>query len=109
VLVLLISAGCGVLSLEEQVLGDFFQAARLRDTTMAARVSAIDFHPLVDGVVERFDIVRGSARQDEGDVRRLVTIAAAVRRPDGVTENRQLTAAFERNAAGRWRLAQLNR
>jgi hypothetical protein len=30
--------GCGVLSVEEQVMAEFFQAARLRDTTMMARV-----------------------------------------------------------------------
>jgi hypothetical protein len=100
-------AGCGVLSQEEQILSDFFQAARLRDTVMAARVSSADFHPLADGIVERFDLIGGSAPEDAGEGRRVVTIAAVVRRPDGVTEPRRMTATFERGPAGRWRLARL--
>src|SRR5687768_5691910 len=54
----LVLAGCGVLSPEEQLLTDFFEASRLHDTTVAAKVSDVIFNPARDGVVDRFDIER---------------------------------------------------
>src|SRR5688500_373192 len=57
-LLALLLAGCGVLSPEEQLLTDFFEASRLHDTTVAAKVSDVIFSPAVDGIVDRFEIER---------------------------------------------------
>src|SRR5687767_12219040 len=52
----LLLTGCGVLSPEEQLLTDFFEASRLHDTTVVAKMSDVIFNPRVDGVVDRFEV-----------------------------------------------------
>lgn len=100
-------AACGVRSTEEQVLDDFFHAARIRDTTMVARVSDVDFHPGIEGVVERFD-VEDTRSTDGNDAARVVRLDARVRRLDGSIQDRQLTATLRRTSDGRWRLVKLS-
>ncbi len=98
---------CGVLSIEEQVLTDFFQAARLRDTTMMARVSSVDFNPVTDGVVEGFTVARREATADP-DTERVAIVDARLRRLDaGTTERRTLRASLRRGPDRRWRLVAL--
>ncbi len=89
------------------MLTDFFQAARLRDTTMMARVSSVDFNPLADGVVERFTVVRREAAS-EPETERVAIVEARVRRLDaGTTERRTLRASLRRGPDRRWRLVAL--
>jgi hypothetical protein len=99
--------GCGVLSVEEQVLTDFFHASRLRDTTMAARVSTVEFNPRTDGTVEHFDVVRTEIGRGAGPDTRHVTVAARVRPPEGTLEDRTIMATLQRGADGRWRVTSL--
>ena len=99
-------AACGVRSPEEQILTDWFQAARQRDTTMVARVSDVDFHPRAEGVVEEFEVEDSRSLPGNGDAR-LVILAARVRRPDGSTHVRQLMVTLRREAGGRWRVTDL--
>jgi len=97
--VLIFAAGCGVLSPEEQLLADFFEASRLYDTTLVAGFADVTFNPRLDGVVQDFDVdtvERGSDGQSSR-----VTIAAQVRGPDGRVSPRRLEFTLRRQD-GRW-------
>jgi hypothetical protein len=54
--VLLIVAACGSTPVEQQLLTQFFRAARVRDNTTLASMSAVNFDPRTDGSVETFKI-----------------------------------------------------
>lgn len=53
---LLVVAACGSTPVEQQVLTQFFRAARVRDNTTLASMSAVNFDPRTDGTVEDFKI-----------------------------------------------------
>lgn len=89
---------CGVLSAEEQLLTDFFEASRLYDTAVMARLSAVPLNPRTDGIVDAFDIVHVD-EADDGRTR--VTVNARVRRFDGQVGSRQLVFSLVRQD-GRW-------
>lgn len=78
-------AGCGVLSLEEQILQRFFEASRLYDRVALEKVAApgIVFNPVTDGVVEDFTVTSttadGSRRLVDLDVE-VSTASASARR-----------------------------
>ena len=92
---------CGVLSPEEQLLTDFFEASRLYDTAVMARLSAVPLNPRTEGIVDAFDI----ERVDEADDgRRRVTVNARVRRFDGQVGSRRLVFSLVRQD-GRWFIA----
>jgi hypothetical protein len=84
--ILILSAACGVLSAEEQLLMRFFEASRLHDTTMVATLSSVTFNPRTEGVVEDFDV---QDVEDEGDAKR-VTVRASVRQLSGSRSDRTL-------------------
>jgi hypothetical protein len=102
---LLFTAGCGVLSPEEQLLTDFFEASRLHDTTVVASFANVTFNPRLDGVVQDFD-VETVERGGDGQSSR-VTIAAQVRAPDGRVSARRLEFTLSRQN-GRWFISGLN-
>src|SRR6478735_2817384 len=54
--VLLLVAACGSTPVEQQVLTQFFRAARVRDNTTLASMSAVTFDPRTDGAVQDFKI-----------------------------------------------------
>jgi hypothetical protein len=97
--VLIFAAGCGVLSPEEQLLADFFEASRLYDTTLVASFADVTFNPRLDGVVQDFDVDTVEKGSDGQSSR--VTIAAQVRGPDGRVSPRRLEFALRRQD-GRW-------
>src|SRR5687768_3753398 len=103
-LVALLLTGCGVLSPEEQLLTDFFEASRLHDTTVAAKMSAVIFNPRVDGVVDRFEVEEIEKAEDGQSER--VTIQAQVRAADGQVAPRTMVATLRRQN-GRWFIAAL--
>lgn len=84
---------CGVLSPEEQLLTDFFEASRVYDTSVMARLSARPMNPRTDGIVDAFDVERVD-RSPEGNER--VTVAARVRRFDGQVASRQMVFTLRR-------------
>ena len=43
---------------EQQLLLDFFQACRVYDTTVLARLTTVPCNPRTDGIVQEFDVVR---------------------------------------------------
>jgi hypothetical protein len=89
---------CGVLSPEEQLLTDFFEASRAYDTAVMARLSAAPLNPRTDGIVDSFEI---SGVDRSGDQRERVTVAANVRAFDGRVRPRQLVFTLARRD-GRW-------
>lgn len=92
------ATACGVLSPEEQLLTDFFEASRIYDTSVMARLSARPLNPRTDGTVDTFEIDRidGTERGREH-----VTVVARVRRFDGQVVSRQLVVTLIRKD-GRW-------
>jgi hypothetical protein len=92
---------CGVLSPEAQLLTDFFEASRLYDTAVMARLSAVPMNPRTEGIVDAFDIERVDTG-DDGSTR--VTVNARVRRFDGQVGSRQLVFSLVRQD-GRWFIA----
>ena len=55
-LALLLFAACGSTPVEQQLLTQFFRAARVRDNTTLAGMSAVNFDPRTDGSVTDFTI-----------------------------------------------------
>ena len=55
-LALLLCAACGSTPVEQQLLTQFFRAARVRDNTTLAGMSAVNFDPRTDGSVTDFKI-----------------------------------------------------
>jgi hypothetical protein len=60
---LLIIAACSSPPIEQQVLTTFFRAARVRDNTTLASISAVNFDPRTDGSVQDFKIDSVGAQQ----------------------------------------------
>ena len=89
----LAAIACGVLSPEEQLLTDFFEASRVFDASVMARLSATPFNPRRDGIVDAFEI-RGVERGEDGT--RRVTLDARIRAFDGQVRSRQLVFTLAR-------------
>ncbi len=53
----LLAAACGSASPEQQLLTNFFRAARVRDNTTLANIAAVTFNPRTEGTVEDFEVV----------------------------------------------------
>ena len=92
------AAGCGVLSPEEQLLTDYFEASRVHDTSVIARLAARPFNPRANGVVDAFEIER--VDRAEGG-REQVTVTALVRQFDGQVLSRRLVFTMT-SQDGRW-------
>jgi len=89
---------CGVLSSEEQLLTDFFEASRVFDTSVMARLSAAPLNPRADGIIDSFEIELVDRANDQ---RERVTVAARVRTFDGQVNSRRLVFTLTRRD-GRW-------
>jgi hypothetical protein len=96
-------AGCGVLSLEEQLLQRFFEASRTYDRVALEKVAAagVVYNPVTNGVVDDFTVVDVV----ESGGRRTVRVEATVRM-DGGTRRQPLQAVMERQDKG-WRITSL--
>jgi hypothetical protein len=88
----IVAIACGVLSPEEQLLTDFFEASRLYDTTAVSKFAAVPFNPRSDGVVDAFEVENVTG---EGDTKR-VTVRATVRRLDGGVAEKTLVFILAR-------------
>jgi hypothetical protein len=89
---------CGVLSPEEQLLTEFFEASRVFDVSVMSRLSAIPLNPRTDGIVDSFEIERVDRLNDQTE---RVTAAARVRWFDGHVDSRQFVFTLTRRD-GRW-------
>jgi hypothetical protein len=94
----LLLAGCGVLSLEEQLVQRFFEASRLHDRAALEKVavSGVTFNPISAGVVEEFGVTNVV---HEG-ARRTISLDARIRTASG-TRAQKLTVVIEQFAE-RW-------
>jgi hypothetical protein len=106
------AAGCSRYTQERQALIDFFEAARLRDTTVLGNMGTATFEPRTDGIVQQFDIDRVEAmppRMENGQAieAKHGIVNAQVRMPDGEVVPERLDVRFERPVGGRWMITQL--
>jgi hypothetical protein len=62
-LALLLFAACGSTPIEQTLLTQFFRAARVRDNTTLASMSAVNFDPRTEGAVQDFTIDSIGAQQ----------------------------------------------
>jgi len=92
------TVACGVLSPEEQLLTDFFEASRLFDTSVMARLSAAPLNPRADGIIDSFEIERVDRSNDQQE---RVAVAARVRTFDGQVNSRRMVFTLTRRN-GRW-------
>jgi hypothetical protein len=53
----LTDVACSSSSAEQQLLTNFFRAARVRDNTTLANIAAVSFNPRTEGTVEDFEVV----------------------------------------------------
>jgi hypothetical protein len=95
---LVVLAACVWSSPERQFLIDFFQACRVYDTTVLARLSTVPCNPKTDGIVQEFELV---TVERNGDAARKVTIRARVRSWNGGVSDETMTVGLERRD-GRW-------
>jgi hypothetical protein len=94
-------AACSVPA-EQPIVGDFFAASRLRDTTQLARFATVVFEPRDRGIVDRFEILSVSPERPVDGVRHKdVLVDAVVRRMDGGVRSQRLLVSLElRHADG---------
>jgi hypothetical protein len=95
---LVFGAACAWPSPERQLLLNFFQACRVYDTTVLARMATASCNPQTDGVVQAFDIVSVENRRAPAAAarpNRHVTIRARVRPLGGPAAERTLAVTLE--------------
>lgn len=100
---LALGAACAWPSPERQLLLNFFQACRIYDTTVLARMATASCNPQTDGVVQDFDMVSVEDRRAPAAARptRDVTIRARVRPLGGPVAERTIVVTLEQ-IDGRW-------
>jgi hypothetical protein len=87
----LFEIACSSAPPEQQLLINFFRAARVRDNTTLGNIAAVNFNPRTEGTVEDFEIVSVGAEQ-----RRPVHIRALM---DEEAKAREEEAAFSKKQA----------
>ena len=100
---LVLGAACAWPLPERQLLLNFFQACRVYDTTVLARMATASCNPHTDGVVQDFDIISVENRRTPAPARptRDVTILARVRPLGGPVAERTIAVTLEQ-IDGRW-------
>jgi hypothetical protein len=90
----LLEAACGGSSPEQQLLTNFFRAARVRDNTTLANIAAVTFNPRTDGTVEDFEVVNVTGEQSRAvQIRTLMDEEAKARADEEEFTKRR--AAFQ--------------
>lgn len=88
---LTVPAACGSASPEQQILNNFFRAARLRDNTTLANIASVGFNPRTDGTVEQFEVVDvGAESRRTVDLASLIAEEAAVRAEEDAFSRRRV-------------------
>src|SRR5919106_3599550 len=87
----LFEIACSSTPPEQQLLINFFRAARVRDNTTLGNIAAVNFNPRTDGTVEDFEIVTVGPEQ-----RRPIQIRALM---DEEAKAKEEEAAFARKQA----------
>jgi hypothetical protein len=90
------TAACSVPP-EQPIIGDFFAASRLRDTTALAKFATVVFEPRQQGIVASFDIEQVSPERTAGGMRvKDVIVNAVIRGDDGRSGKRQLIVTLHK-------------
>ena len=76
------SSACG--RQERSVVDQFFTQSRLRDKTALQKIATVTFEPLVQGIVEQFEITNVTADENQA---KTITVSAEVRLPDGTVKH----------------------
>jgi hypothetical protein len=92
-----LAIGCVWPSPERQLLLDFFQACRIYDTTVLARLATVSCNPMTDGIVQGFEILAVDRAPDSSNV----TIRAQVRSFEGQVSEQTISVSIGRHN-GRW-------
>jgi len=95
---------CGAVPSEQQVLTDFFEASRVRDVTLLARIAAVTFEPRTDGSVQQFEIVDVGVERTQPDrstIAKRVIVNAQVRTPDGQVVPKSFVVTMQLRAGER--------
>ena len=87
-----------MLSPEEQLLTEFFEASRVYDVSVMSRLASVPLNPRTDGIVDSFEIERVDRAADGTEQ---VQVAAQVRSFGGQVSSRQLVFTLTRRD-GRW-------
>jgi hypothetical protein len=91
-----LGAACSVPP-EQPIVGDFFAASRLRDTTALAKFATVVFEPREQGIVASFEIERVSPQRTVGDMLlKEVLVRAVVRDGEGRSGERRLTVTLQK-------------
>jgi hypothetical protein len=88
-----IGGACGVLSPEEQLLTEFFEASRVYDVSVMSRLSARPLNPRTAGIVDAFEI---DSLDRSADATERVAISARVRSFNGKVDSRQFVFTLTR-------------
>jgi hypothetical protein len=92
------TAACSVPP-EQPIIGDFFAASRLRDTTALAKFATVVFEPRERGIVASFHIEQVSPERTAGGMKiKDVTVAAVIRGDDGRSGERRLIVTLEKRS-----------
>lgn len=84
-------AACGSASPEEQILNNFFRAARVRDNTTLANIASVSFNPRTDGTVEQFEVVNvGPESRRPVDLASLTAEEATIRAEEEAFSRRRV-------------------
>jgi hypothetical protein len=87
----LLEAACGSSTPEQQLLTNFFRAARVRDNTTLANIAAVSFNPRTEGTVETFEIVSVGAEQRRAlEIKRLMGDEAKAREDETAFARRRV-------------------
>ena len=79
----LLVAACGSKPPEQQVLNNFFRAARTRDNATLANLAAVSFDPRTEGTVQSFEIASvGEEQRRQLQIKQLVDEEAKARAAD---------------------------
>jgi len=87
----LVEAACGSAPPEQQLLMNFFRAARVRDNTTLGNIAAVTFNPRTDGTVEQFEIVSiGQEQRRSVQIKALMDEEAAARQDEEAFTRRRV-------------------
>jgi hypothetical protein len=94
----LLAVACSSPPVEQQVLTTFFRAARVRDNSTLAGISAVNFDPRTDGSVQDFKIDSIGAQQHRALQLRQLTDAEAKTRAEQVEFTKKMRDFYQGNS-----------
>jgi hypothetical protein len=86
----IVETACSSAPPEQQLLINFFRAARVRDNTTLGNIAAVNFNPRTDGTVADFEVVTvGPEERRQTQIRALMDEEAAAREEEAAFSRKQ--------------------